>query len=150
MNRTIAMATLAAGTLDILYAMMLTVIFGRDIGNMLRFVGSGPYPGAVDMGAAGAVLGLLTHFILMLIMTTLFVIAARERPAILARPIVSGIVYGLITYVAMNWIVVPVRFDTPLPPRALSIATQLFAHIALVGIPMALIAAKTMHPKPNA
>ena len=36
----------------------------------------------------------------------------------------------------MNWLVVPLRFGTPLPPKPLSIATQLFAHIVLVGIPL--------------
>jgi hypothetical protein len=55
-----------------------------------------------------------------------------------------GIIYGLITYVAMNWIVVPLRFDAPLPPKPLAIATQLFAHVVLVGIPFALITARTL------
>ncbi len=32
------------GTLDILFAMILTVLFGREIGNMLRYVASGPFP----------------------------------------------------------------------------------------------------------
>ena len=35
-------------------------------------------------------------------------------------------IYGLITYVVMNLVVVPLRF-APLPPKPLSIATQLFA-----------------------
>ena len=52
----------------------------------------------------------------------------------------TAIVYGLITYVVMNLIVVPLRFHAPLPPKALSIATQLFAHIVLVGLPFTLIA----------
>ena len=53
----------------------------------------------------------------------------------------------MITYFVMNWLVVPLRFDTPLPPKSLSIATQLFAHIVLVGIPMALIAARYLKPR---
>jgi hypothetical protein len=40
----------------------------------------------------------------------------------------------------MNWLVVPLRFHTPLPPRTLSIVTQSFAHIVLVGMPFAFIA----------
>jgi len=40
----------------------------------------------------------------------------------------------------MNLIVVPLRFSVPLPPKPLSIATQMFAHVALVGLPMAFIA----------
>jgi hypothetical protein len=144
MVRTIALATLVAGSLDILFAIALTLSFGRDPADMLRYVASGPFPPATDMGAAGSVLGLLTHFALMAIMAALFVLAARQWPSLLDKPIQSGVLYGLITYVAMNWIVVPLRFDTPLPPKAISVATQLFAHIILVGIPIAMIAARQL------
>jgi hypothetical protein len=147
MARTIALATLTAGALDILFAIVLTLLYGRDPAGMLRYVASGPFPQATDMGAAGSALGLLTHFTLMAIMAALFIIAARQWPSLLDKPIQSGIIYGLITYVAMNWIVVPLRFDTPLPPKALSIATQLFAHIILVGIPIALIAARHLRAR---
>ena len=144
MLKPIALATLVAGTLDILFAMILTLIFGREIPNMLRYVGSGPFPAATEMGTVGAAIGLLTHFALMAIMAAAFVLAARQWPALIQKPIQWGIIYGLITYVAMNWIVVPLRFDTPLPPKPISIATQLFAHIVLVGIPIALIAARRL------
>jgi uncharacterized membrane protein YagU involved in acid resistance len=80
----------------------------------------------------------------MAIMATVFVLAAQRFPDLLRSPLKWGILYGLITYVAMNWVVVPLRFHTPLPPKAMSIATQLFAHIVLVGIPFALITARTL------
>ena len=147
MGRTIALATLVAGTLDILFAMILTVVFGREIGNMLRYVGSGPFPAAIDMGTAGAIVGLLTHFGLIAIMAAIYAIAAQQRPALLKKPIQWGVLYGLATYVAMNLIVVPLRFDAPLPPSARAIATQLFAHVVLVGIPIALIAARNLRPR---
>ena len=35
----------------------------------------------------------------------------------------------------MNWLVVPLRFGGPLPLKPISIATQLFAHVVLVGLP---------------
>ena len=63
--------------------------------------------------------------------------SARARSFSSSRSCAASL-YGLITYAVMNWLVVPLRFDTPLPPKPLSIATQLFAHIVLVGIPMAL------------
>jgi len=143
MTRTIALATLVAGTLDIVFAMMLSLIFGREIPNMLRFVASGPFPAATDMGASGAILGLAVHFTLMAIMAAVFVLVARRKPELTAKPIQWGAIYGLVTYVAMNLIVVPLRFGT-WPPKPLSIATQLFAHIVLVGIPVALITARSL------
>jgi hypothetical protein len=142
MLKPVAIATAVSGTLDILFAMILTALFGREIGNMLRFVGSGPFPQATEMGTGGALLGLLTHFTLMAIMATVLMLIVRARPQLLETPYRTGLAYGVITYFAMNWLIVPLRFGTPLPPKTLSIATQLFAHIVLVGIPMALIASR--------
>jgi uncharacterized membrane protein YagU involved in acid resistance len=148
MLKPIAIATAVSGTLDILFAMILTVLFGREIGNMLRYVGSGPFPQATEMGAGGAILGLAVHFALMAIMAASYVLAARRVPALIQKPIQWGVLYGLATYVVMNWLVVPMRFGTPLPPSPLSMATQLFAHIVLVGIPIALITTRTLRPQP--
>lgn len=135
----IVIATLVCGTLDILLAIILTLSRGREVGGMLRFVASGPFPSATDMGATGSALGLLVHYSLMAIMVAVFVIAARQWPSLLDKPLLWGLVYGLITYVVMNLIVVPLRFPAAWPPKALSITTQLFAHIVLVGWPMAFI-----------
>jgi hypothetical protein len=143
MVRTVALATLVAGTLDILAATFLSLIYGREPAAMLRFVASGPFPGATEWGAAGSWLGLLVHFTLMAIMVAIFLFAATSRPSILDKPMLAGVAYGLITYVAMNLIVVPLRFGG-FPPKPISIATQLFCHIVLVGIPIALIAARNL------
>lgn len=147
MTRAWAWATLVAGTIDILYAALLSSINGGGPAAMLRFVASGPYPPATEMGLAGSILGLIVHFALMAIMAAAFVIAARNWPRLLADPISSGIGYGLVTYVVMNWIVVPLRFDVPLPPKPTAIVSQLFAHVVLVGIPIALIVAKMLRPR---
>ena len=136
----ILVATAVCGTLDILLAVILTLWRGREPAAMLRYVASGPFPQAADWGAAGSVLGLLVHFTLMAIMVAVFVIAARQIPALTDSPWLWGLIYGLITYVAMNLIVVPLRFPAAWPPKALSVGTQLFAHILLVGWPTAFIA----------
>ena len=133
-------ATLVCGTLDILLAALLAVSRGGTPAKMLRSVASGPFPGATEWGATGSALGLATHFTLMAIMVIVFMLAARARPALLDRPWVSGLIYGLITYVVMNLIVLPMRFGSPLPPPTRAIVTQLFAHIVLVGWPTAMIA----------
>jgi len=140
--RPILVATAVAGTLDILAAVCLTLFFGREPAAMLRGVASGPFPGATEWGAAGSVLGLVVHFVLMAIMAAAYVIAADRFPALRAKWATWGVVYGLVTYVVMNLVVVPLRFGGPFPPSARAIGTQLFCHIVLVGLPIAWIAAR--------
>jgi hypothetical protein len=143
MARAIFWATLVAGALDILYAGLMSAAFGNGPAAMLRTVASGPFPPAIGMGAAGSILGLVVHFTLMFVMATAFVIAVQHRPALLAKPIRAGVFYGLVTYIAMNLVVVPLRFGN-WPPTPRSVASQLFAHIVLVGIPIAIIVAKKL------
>jgi hypothetical protein len=145
MIKPFALATLVAGTLDILLAVILTLLRAGNPANMLRFVASGPFPAATEWGAGGAVLGLAVHFTLMAIMVGAFVVVASQRPAVLDRPIVAIIAFGLITYVAMNLIVVPLRFPAAFPPKPLGVATQLFAHLVLVALPTVLIAKAMIH-----
>ena len=140
--RPILLATLVAGTLDILAAVCLSLIFGRGPMTMLRGVASGPFPGATEWDVAGSVLGLAVHFTLMAIMVTVYMVVASRRPALQAKPLQWGVIYGLITYVVMNLIVVPLRFPGAFPPSPRGVATQLFCHIVLVGIPIAWIAAR--------
>ncbi len=146
MLKPIALATFVAGALDILFATILTLLRGGEPANMLRFVASGPFPAATDMGTSGAILGLVVHFTLMAIMATVFVLIARQKPDLTRQPIRWGVIYGLVTYVAMNLIVVPLRFPAAWPPKPLSVATQLFAHIVLVGIPIAMITDRNLRP----
>ena len=135
----IIVATVVCGTLDILFATILTVLRGKDVAAMLRFVASGPFPGAAHWGAAGSLLGLAVHFTLMAMMVAVFVLLWPTVPRNLDMPLRAGVAYGLITYVVLDLIVVPLRFLAAWPPTQLAIATQLFAHIVLMGVPTAYI-----------
>lgn len=138
--RPVIVATLLCGTLDILFAIILTLLNGKSPAAMLRFVASGPFPSASNWGAAGSLVGLAVHYSLMAIMVVAFVAAARSIPTLTDRPIGWGIAYGIATYVMLDLLILPMRFAAAWPPRPISIGTQLFAHIVLVGIPTALIA----------
>jgi hypothetical protein len=140
--RPVLLATLLSGTLDISAAIILSLVYGRGPANMLRFVASGPFPGATDWGAGGAALGLATHFTLMAIMVIVYMAAASRWPTLPAHPAGWGLAYGLATYVAMNLIVVPLRFPEAFPPSTRGLVSQLFCHIVLVGLPIAWIASR--------
>jgi hypothetical protein len=146
-GKPILVSTLISGTLDILFAMILTVLFGRQIDAMLRSVAAGPFPPATGMGLAGSALGLVVHFALMAVMAAALMLFVRRFPQWLEQPLLLGLLYGLVTYVIMNLLVVPLRFGTHLPPKPISFATQLFAHIVLVGIPMAYVAVRYLRPR---
>lgn len=147
MLRTIGLATLVAGTLDILFAIVVTLFYGRDPMAMLRYVASGPYPPAAGMAISGSALGILVHYALMTIMAGAYAWFARSRPFLADMPVRAGIAYGVLTYFIMNLIIVPLRFGSPVSPRPASIATQLFAHVVLVGVPIAVIAARQVRAR---
>ena len=135
----IARATLVAGTLDILAAISLTLFYGkRTVSEMLAYVASGPFPGVPVRGLPVAVLGLAVHYALMAVMAAVYVAVADRVTWLKRQPVVGGIGYGLITYVMMNLIVVPLRFGVM--PSTPAVVTQLFCHIVLVGLPIAFIA----------
>ena len=147
MLKPIAVGTAVAGTLDILAAAIVTLIYGRTVEGMLRYVASGPFPPARLWGAGGALLGLLVHFALMVIMVMVYVLIARRSELLRRRPVWGGIAYGIVTYVAMNLAVVPLRFGAGFPPSLLGFATQFSFHVLLVGIPIALITARYLRPR---
>jgi len=146
----IVLATLVAGALDITAAILLSLTLGNGPAAMLRTVASGPFPAATGWGAGGSALGLAVHFALMAIMAAIFVAAAERMRTLWIHPIRWGVIYGLVTYVAMNLVVVPLRWPAAFPPSPRSVATQLFCHIVLVGIPIALIAARYLRRRPFA
>jgi len=140
MSRTITLATLVAGTLDILSAF----VFSGAVVGVLQTVASGPFGSDIAEGPAGAPLGLLVHFAIMAVMVTVYVLAARRVPALNRCWPVSGLLYGVALWLVMYWIVLPLRFDSfRTPHEALPIAKQLFSHCICVGLPIAFIARRS-------
>jgi len=140
-GRRLVLATAIAGTLDMGMAVIETVHAGKPIGAMLRGVASGPFPAATDWGRGGAVLGLLIHYAIMAVMAAIFLIA-RDRIAIVRRhTILAALAYGVILWLVMYGLVLPLRFGMPFPsPQPMAIAKQLFAHVLLVGLTFGLVA----------
>lgn len=138
-------ATAICGTLDILYAIVATLLRGGNVAGMLAGVASGPLgDGVQSWGIAGAIAGLLVHFALMGVMVAILQLALRmDRLAALPFWLV-GAVYGIGLYLVMYGIVLPARFGTTFPPPTLGrLANGLVPHIFLVGLPMAWILKRT-------
>lgn len=133
-------ATLVAGTLDILSAFAFNGMAGVGPGRVLRFIASGPFGDSLrDGGAGAAVIGLATHFALMAVMTSLFVLAAVAFPSLRRGWPWAGAAYGVAIYLVMYWLVVPLRFGFGPRVDAWGVGNALFSHILCVGLPIAWI-----------
>ena len=144
-TRAIIIATVIAGTLDILSAFVYAVIAGGTPLGVLSGIGSA----IVDREAFAnpyvlPAIGLALHFGIMLVMATVYLLAASRISLLNRLPVLSGIGYGLALWGVMYWIVLPQRWPTmfPVDPRLdpKGFAEDLFSHIVLVGIPIALVA----------
>ena len=140
MIRTIAWATLVAGTLDILSAF----VWSGAVIPVLRTVASGPLGDAIAHGPAGAPLGLLVHFAIMAVMVAVYIVVAARIPALSRYWWIAGPLYGVVLWIAMYWIVMPLRWESyATPSEALPILKQLISHCLLTGLPIAWITARS-------
>jgi hypothetical protein len=142
MLKPIVIATLIAGTLDILSAFVFAGMAGMTVIGVLRFVASGPFGDAPTATMGWAAVGLLVHFAIMACMVTAYMMVAPRFPMLLQHPILAGFAYGILLWLIMYWIVMPTRFGIPYPHTLRGIAEALFSHCVLVGIPIALVATR--------
>jgi len=139
--RGVVIATTVAGTLDILSAFLFdALVKGTPLG-VLTGIAAAALP-QVDIGPVpNAVLGLAVHFAIMFAMAAVYFTFAARLWLLNRYVWVSGVAYGLILWGVMYWGVLPWRFPTLFPvldPE--EVGMQLFSHIILVGLPIALIA----------
>jgi uncharacterized protein YacL len=134
------------GTLDISFAMSFWGI-GYSVSpvRILQSVARGVLGNAsFERGAASAVLGGLLHYFIAICMALVFYVAAGRLPGLVRRPLAWGAAYGLVLYLVMNLVVLPLsavgmpRFDN-VPWVALSVLMHLcFGVICAVSARRAL------------
>jgi len=152
--KAILLCLLIAGTLDIADALIFYGLRGVPALGLLRFI-AGNLVGvsALHGGLGMAVLGLAIHYTITLFWSALFLFAAlrltfttpratRQLTFLTRHAVLSGLVYGAIIYVLMNFVVLPL---TRLPPRTHHLAPAVLingvlALLLFMGLPIALIA----------
>lgn len=101
-------------------------------------------PAARQQGLAAEMLGLFLHFAVSFAFATAFVLVALRVPVLRRRPVVAGIGCGVVAYVIMTCIVVPLSradFGREWPPIA-DLAVSISIHLFLFGLPIALVASR--------
>ena len=100
---------------------------------------------AYEGGVKTFLLGLLLHFVVATGIAAVFFVVAYFLPALIRFPFISGPIYGMIAYVGMNKLIVPLSAlgSRPWPPRLSIFLTELIGHACLVGLPLALVARRS-------
>lgn len=141
----IAQAVVVAGTLDILSAFAFAAKAGMTPLAVLGYVASGPFGDRALHGTGWALAGLAVHYGIMACMAAAYFTVARRMPELVRHPIVAGLGYGVLLWIVMYFVVKPLRWpDAPLPHTAYGIGNALFSHCLLVGLPIALLAARAV------
>lgn len=129
-----------AGIFDIVYAILRNGQFGRPPLWVLQSVASGwTGEAAFESGVTGGVIGLASHFGIMLVFAAVYFAASRRLPVLLSRAVICGAVFGVLVYLFMNFVVLPLSafpFTLKYPP--LRLLEGFASHAVFIGIPIAL------------
>jgi uncharacterized membrane protein YagU involved in acid resistance len=140
---------LIAGTLDITDALVFSGLHGVRPGRVFQYIASGLIGiRSFQGGMASVVLGVALHYLIALIWTAIFYVASRQLAILTRRPVISGLLYGVVVYLIMNLIVLPLS-GVPHSPRAISLASRINGVLALmlcIGLTISLLVRKTTVP----
>lgn len=138
-TKAIVAGGLAGGAGDLLFAITWAGINGMAPQKLLQVIASGWFGNAAfDGGWNTAAIGFASHFGIALVVAALFSALATRMPALLRRPLVSGIALGVMTFLVMRLIVLPLSaFPFPVKMFTLGAGLDLLSHMFLFGTPIA-------------
>jgi hypothetical protein len=133
-----------AGILDIADAIIVSGFYGVAPSRVLQSVASGLLGRAsFSGGMSTAALGLGLHFFIAFTAAAVYALASVKLPLLIRRPLLSGAIYGVIVWLVMRQIVLPLSLFTQGRLTLIGLLNGLFAHIFCVGIPIALATKRT-------
>ena len=141
--RAIVVGGLVAGTLDLLFAVL---VYGYARGgsedDVLHSIASG-WLGRTAFAGGGpsSVLGFFTQYLIALGAAAVFFVVSGAFPVLRRRPVPAGLAFGAGLYAFMYGVVMPlsaIPFRPSFAPKGLLPA--LTAHMILIGLPIALCA----------
>ena len=138
---TIAWAGLIAGTLDGVAAVVHYLLNkGNNPLRVFQYIASGivgkeAFTGGLPM----AILGMVLHFLIAFGWAIGFYLLYRRFRIVASHPLISGLFYGMLVWLLMNQVIVPLSAAPPLPFRLTQALISLLIHLFLVGWPIAWV-----------
>ena len=133
---------LIAGTLDIGENLVFNAFRHITPAMVFQYIASGLTGSwAFHAGAASIALGVGIHYTIAMFWTAVFYLASRRLTVLVRRPVVSGLAYGAVVYLVMNFVVLPVT-RVPHAHAAMTLASRVSGVLALlfcIGLTVALL-----------
>lgn len=134
---------LIAGTLDIGENLIFNAFRGITPKMVFQFIASGliGLDEALALGIASVALGVAIHYCIATWWAFVYYAASRKMKFLVRRAAISGIVYGGLVYIVMNFAVLPLT-RVPHPKAAMTIASRVSGVLALlfcIGLTIALL-----------
>jgi len=148
-TRAIVFAGIVAGTLDGLAAALIYFLrTGKNPLVVYRFIASGIFgQEALSGGISMPLLGIFFHYVIAISWTLLFFILCLKLSILLKNWVVSGIAFGLVVWLSMNLVILPLS-RVPSTPITLSGALiGISVLMVCIGLPIAFLASRYYQSK---
>ena len=136
--KAIVAGALLGGAGDLFFAIAWAVAHDMAPQKLLQVIASGWFgQAAFDGGWNTAAIGLASHFGIALVVAALFSALATRISALLQRPLVSGMLLGIATFLVMRLVVLPLSaFPFPVKMFTVGAGFDLLSHMFLFGTPI--------------
>lgn len=133
---------IVVGSLDITYAILFWSFRGVAPTRVFQSVAAGILGReSFNGGMNSALLGAALHYFIAFSIVIVYWIAAKALPLLTRHAVICGIVYGILVYVFMNYVVIPLsNAARPKTFNLLWVSCSVIVHMFLIGLPAALFA----------
>lgn len=129
---------LLGGAGDLAFAFIYYAPAGATPLRILQSIASGVLgQGSFQMGLGSAALGAFLHFFISVCAAFVFFLASTKLTFLTRRWLISGLVFGVLMFLTMRLVVVPLSAVKAGPMKISSIIGELCSHMVLFGIPIA-------------
>jgi hypothetical protein len=142
---TILYGGVVVGILDGLFALVFYgLILGVQPMRIFQSVASGLLGRAsYDGGVPTFLLGILLHFVVASCIAAVYYLASLKLPILIRRAVVCGLIYGVLAYLGMNYVVIPLSAAGSGRFSLRTFLPAIIGHALLVGLPIALLARRS-------
>lgn len=145
----VVLGGLIAGALDLTFACLFYWPQGATPLRILQFIASGVLgKGSFEMGGASAALGVFCHFFISVCAAGIYYLVSLRVPFLTRRVLLSGAIFGVLMFLAMHFIVVPLSAIKPGPMKVGNVIGELCSHVFLFGMVIAYAVARSQAREP--